>query len=345
LPTSRDADSVAGKLIAPALGAAVNLVASVWTILFAIAVPGSGNTVPGGTAELTGITAYIGAVGAVQLIRAIWTVGISVTAPAGHDAHRAVAAMYEGHIAHLTGSGSTRLFVAEVATVLHVVAEELARNALAASAAELIRLALAEQGGLIAAIATLLLSVALVLLGNASVVLAHKVRLRALAEDAVAAPLVRSVRAVRHVVAGELHGYAFPRVAIVLQGAAARIHGSNATSTVGCQDAPGAMTGSLAALVQDAHILALTIQDLALISIAVDAAVLNRHNAHRPGHMLPQEEHIRACIFVSSNNGMEHPVCPEEQVPVHSHGEGVLGRGVGQHHSIGAIVIGPLDLV
>jgi len=48
-------------------------------------------------------------------------------------------------------------------------------------------------------------------------VLAHEVRLRTLAEDAVAAELVRSIRTVGHIIAGKLQGNAFARMAIVLR--------------------------------------------------------------------------------------------------------------------------------
>jgi len=57
LPTGWNARFIAGELIVPALGAAINLITSIWTVLFTIAVPGAGNAVPASAAELSGIAA------------------------------------------------------------------------------------------------------------------------------------------------------------------------------------------------------------------------------------------------------------------------------------------------
>lgn len=89
--------------------------------------------------------------------------------------------MLEQGVALLTSALLALFLIAEVAAISHIIAQIFARNAFTAAATEMIWRTLAQGWRLVAAIATLLLPVARLFLQNATMILAHEMRLWTLA--------------------------------------------------------------------------------------------------------------------------------------------------------------------
>lgn len=182
LPAAGYTAVVTAKLIHLTARTTIELIASmlpnaITAIIIAITAPGGGNASFIGATELIRGTGGRCDIGTIQFIGAIWAIGIAVTAPARHDADGAIGTVLEEGITLLTGSLLALFLIAKVSTITHIIAEIFTGNAFATAATEVIRWTLAERRRLIATIATLLLAIACLILGNATMILAHEMRL------------------------------------------------------------------------------------------------------------------------------------------------------------------------
>lgn len=101
----------------------------------------------------------------------------------------------------------------------------------------------------------------------------------------------------------------------------------------------------LCIFVQSTEILAASVEGSARIGSAIVRCVVNGDDSHRSWNFLAKPNDILTSELAGSQNSVEDPVSPEDEIAVDGDVERMLGRDFGQHDSMFTIKIGSLDLV